>query len=59
VGFVSIFIAYQVGKYLGRKSEYALDELTELSFVKINKGDEKLIEEVDSAHTIKANKEIP
>ncbi len=46
IGFVLIFIAYQAGKYLGQKSEYALDELTELSFVKINKGDEKLIEEV-------------
>lgn len=53
-GFVAIFVAYQVGKYLGQKSEYTLDELTELSFVKINKGDEKLIEEVkkDNRKTI-------
>ncbi len=50
LGFSVIFIAYQLGKYLGRKSEYTLDELTELSFIKINKGDEKLIEEIEKGN---------
>ncbi len=41
-----IFVFYRIGHALGRIVEDALDEYQEISYIKLTKGDEKLIEKV-------------
>jgi len=54
LGFSVIFVAYQFGRFLGRRSEDAIDELLDLSYINLNKGDEKIVQEVknDSRRTV-------
>ncbi len=41
--FFVIFLSYRLGHNVGRIIEYSLDEYQEISYIKLTKGDEKLI----------------
>lgn len=58
LSFVFIFFMYQLGRTLGKKAEYAIVEIHELSFINLNRGDENLIEDTRSANWLLSIKAI-
>lgn len=48
-----IFLSYRVGLSLGRIVENSLDEYQEISYIKLTKGDEKLIGQIEKKNTRK------
>ena len=43
IGSLSVFVAFRLGRFAGSLIEEALDESIELSYIKLNRGDEKRI----------------
>lgn len=44
-GFASFFFTYRIGQYVSRKLDIKLSTLEKSSFIKMNKGDERVLEE--------------
>ena len=46
IGSLSVFTVFRLGRFIGRRIEDALDVSMELSYIKLNRGDEKRIDVV-------------